>query len=410
MNAPNKGLKPRVTSPYGNFSHIGYAEALQRARDLIPFLKQHAEATEKATRMPEVVLEALHKSGLFRFQQPKAFGGMELDFPAFFEIPELLARGDVSSSWTFINLASHHRQLAQWDTEAQEDVWGENPDALIASGIAYIQGEARQVEGGLLLSGQWGFSSGVDVSQWNMLACVVKEDGKPVDWCMCLVPRSDYEIVDDWQTLGMRGTGSRTVKCKDVFVPQHRALSMQVSKPGHEFPGLKVHGNPMFRVPTSAMGGYGIGGCMVGNARAMLQESIDWIKSRSTSYTAAKMRDFPTVQLRIGMAAAKIDAAHAWMKSDCLEAFETLKSGGTLDVETKLRYKRNSAIGVKLAHEAVDMLHELAGANGIYDKYSIQRMFRDAHAAAGHFSFSTDAMLTPWGLAALGGEVKSPTL
>jgi 3-hydroxy-9,10-secoandrosta-1,3,5(10)-triene-9,17-dione monooxygenase len=185
---------------------------------------------------------------------------------------------------------------------------------------------------------------------------------------------------------------------------------MQVSKPGHEFPGLKVHGNPMFRVPTSAMGGYGIGGCMVGNARAMLQESIDWIKSRSTSYTAAKMRDFPTVQLRIGMAAAKIDAAHAWMKSDCLEAFETLKSGGTLDVETKLRYKRNSAIGVKLAHEAVDMLHELAGANGIYDKYSIQRMFRDAHAAAGHFSFSTDAMLTPWGLAALGGEVKSPTL
>ena len=208
----------------------------------------------------------------------------------------------------------------------------------------------------------------------------------------------------------MRATGSRSVQCKDVFVPRHRALSMQVSKPGHEFPGLKVHANPMFRVPTSAMGGYGIGACMIGNARAMLQESIDWIKSRSTSYTAAKMRDFPTVQLRIGMAAAKIDAAHAWLRGDCVEAVEIIRSSRPLDVETKLRYKRNSALGVKLASEAVDLLHELAGANGIYDRHPIQRMFRDAHAAAGHFSFNTDAMLTPWGLAALGGEVNNPTL
>jgi 3-hydroxy-9,10-secoandrosta-1,3,5(10)-triene-9,17-dione monooxygenase len=243
-----------------------------------------------------------------------------------------------------------------------------------------------------------------------MLACVVKDGGKPVDWLMCLVPQADYEIIDDWQTLGMRGTGSRSVQCKDVFVPRHRALSMQVSKPGHAFPGHKVHTNPMFRVPTSAMGGYGIGGCMIGNARAMLQESIDWIKSRSTTYTAAKMRDFPTVQLRIGMAAARIDAAHAWLRSDCVEVAETFKTGASLDVETKLRYKRNSAMGAKLASEAVDMLHELAGANGIYDRYPIQRMFRDAHAAAGHFSFNTDAMLTPWGLSALGGEVNSPTL
>jgi 3-hydroxy-9,10-secoandrosta-1,3,5(10)-triene-9,17-dione monooxygenase len=116
------------------------------------------------------------------------------------------------------------------------------------------------------------------------------------------------------------------------------------------------------------------------------------------------------VQLRIGAAAAKIDAAHAWLRNDCVEAWDAFKAGGTLDVETKLRYKRNSAAGVKLASEAVDMLHELAGANGIYDRYPIQRMFRDAHAAAGHFSFNTDAMLTPWGLVALGGEVKSPTL
>jgi 3-hydroxy-9,10-secoandrosta-1,3,5(10)-triene-9,17-dione monooxygenase len=405
---------PVVPGPAGtgnDFSDVSYAEALQRAVDLIPVLKSEAAATETATRLTDTVLAALHESGLLRYQQPKAWGGMELDFPAFYEVPEILGRGCASAAWVFANLSSHHRQLSQWDPQAQEEIWGPNPDALIASGIAYVQGQGTLVDGGLLLSGQWGFSSGVDVSQWNMLACVVKDaDGKPIDWCMNLVPREDYEIVDDWQVLGMRGTGSRTVRCKDVFVPQHRVLSMQVSKPGHSFPGLKAHTNPMFRVPTSALGGNGIAGAMIGNARAMLDETTSSVKARATSYTGASMRDFATVQQRVGMAGAKIDAAHAWLKSDCHEGWAHIKAGGSFDLETKLRYRRNTALAMKIANEAVDGLQEMAGANAIYDKSPLQRMFRDAHASAGHVVFSTDMQMTPWGLVALGGAFRSPTM
>ncbi len=413
MNAPAKNgqlLAGSAARAKTRFADVSHEEALARARQLIPFIRAQADLTEKTTHMPDPVLEALHQSGLFRFQQPKLWGGMELDFPAFMQLPEILARGCASTGWTFANLSSHHRQLAQWPMQAQEDVWGPDPDALIASGIAYIQGEGRLVDGGLLLCGQWGFSSGVDVSGWNMLACVVKEDGKPVDWCMCLVPRADYQIIDDWQTLGMRGTGSRSVKCKDLFVPAHRVLSQQINQPGHEFPGLAVHTNPMYRVPTSALGGNGIGASLLGNARAVLDETIESVKARSTSYSAAKMRDLPTVQLRVGMAGAKIDGAYAWMHADCVEAANIVKGGGRLDIATKLRFRRNSAMMVKMATGAIDSLHEMAGANGIYDKYPIQRMFRDAHAAAGHIVFSLDAQLLPWGLAALGGEFNSPTM
>ena len=148
----------------------------------------------------------------------------------------------------------------------------------------------------------------------------------------------------------------------------------------------------------------------VGNARAGLEISIDLVKSRSTNYTGAKMRDFQTVQLRIGAAGAKIDAAALLLRSDVMEAQRVYENGGTLPVETRLRYKRNGALAAKLCVEAVDSLHEMAGANGIYDHYPLQRIFRDAHAAFGHFSFSSDAQFTPWGLVALGGEFKSPTL
>jgi 3-hydroxy-9,10-secoandrosta-1,3,5(10)-triene-9,17-dione monooxygenase len=299
----NASLPPRRS-----FADVDYAEAVRRAEALVPFLREQAAAGEQATHMPQNVVDALHASGLFRMQQPKRWGGMELDFPAYSETTAILGRGDASAALTFINLASHHRQLAMWAPRAQEEVWGDNPDALIASGIAYFQGKGRKVDGGIVMSGKWGFSSGVDPSTWNMLACIVYDGDKPVDWRMCVVPSTDYEILNDWQTLGMRGTGSRSVQCKDVFVPEHRALSMHIARPGHEFAGLREHTNPMFRVPTPAMGGYGIGGALLGNAQGALATMIDAVKGRSTSYTGAKMRDFPTAQLRIGMAAAKIDA------------------------------------------------------------------------------------------------------
>ncbi|HZN25938.1 MAG TPA: acyl-CoA dehydrogenase family protein [Burkholderiales bacterium] len=392
------------------FSDVGYEEALRRAQALIPFLREQAPKCEALRRLTPEVMDALHRTGLLRYLQPKVRGGMELPFIAYFDIPEMLSRGDISVGWVVANLGSHHRNLVWWPPKAQEEVWGENPDAGIASGIAFQQGRGAPADGGISLSGEWNFSSGTDHSDWSMLACMVRENDKVVDYVYCLLHRSQYEVIDDWRTLGMRATNSKTVRCKDVFVPAHRVLSMHVAKPGHSWPGLEIHRNPHYRIPTSALGGDCIGACLVGNARAALEITIELVKSRSTNYTGAKMRDFQTVQLRVAGAAAKVDAAALLMRNDCLDAQRIHEEGGTLDVETRLRYKRNCALAARMCIEAVDSLHEMAGANGIYDHYPLQRMFRDQRAAGGHFSFSTDAQLPPWGLVAFGGEFKSPTL
>jgi len=403
MNAPD--LKQR------DFSSVGYDEAMDRAHALIPFLRKHASSNDKATKLVPEVVNAVHEAGLFRYLQPKAWGGMELDFVSYFDIPEMLARGDISTAWVVANLASHHRGLALWPKEAHEEIWGASRDTLIASGIAFFQGNAKRVNGGLQLTGKWGFSSGVDHATWEQLACVVKDEaGKPVDWVMCQVPLSDCTVIDDWQTLGMRGTGSRTVTCTEVFVPMYHAQSMHVADPAHTYPGLKVHTNPMFKVPTPALGGHCIAGCVVGNAAAMLDLATQLVKERSTAYTGAKMRDFQTVQIRIGMAAAKIDAVRLWLRNDCVEAQNVYRAGNALSMDDKLRYKRNSAVGAKIIGEAVDSLYEMLGANGIYDTSAMQRIFRDHHAAAGHFSFSTDAQVSPWAMVSLGGEFTSPTI
>jgi 3-hydroxy-9,10-secoandrosta-1,3,5(10)-triene-9,17-dione monooxygenase len=227
---------------------------------------------------------------------------------------------------------------------------------------------------------------------------------------MCLLHKSQYEVIDDWQVLGMRATGSMTVVAKEVFVPEYKALGMLEARGGDKFPGAKSNPNPAYRVPLSALGGHGIGACAAGNAQAALELTIAAVKERSTNYTGAKMRDFQAVQLRVGAAGAKIDAARLVLRNDCLEAQEIANRRMIADAQTKLRFKRNLAYAVGLATEAVDMLHAMAGANGIYETYPLERIFRDAHSLAGHISFSFDAQASGWGFAALGGEVNNPTL
>jgi len=210
--------------------------------------------------------------------------------------------------------------------------------------------------------------------------------------------------------LGMRSTGSMTVVAKEVFVPEHKALCMYDVRGGAKFPGARTNKSPAYQVSANPLLGHGIGACAVGNAQAALELSLEAVKQRSTNYTGAKMRDFQAVQLRVGAAGARIDAARLILRNDCLEGQEMARRGEVADTLKKLSWKRNLAYAVNLSTEAVDLLHAMAGANGIYESYPLERIFRDAHSLAGHFSFSFDAQASAWGLSALGGEVSNPTL
>jgi 3-hydroxy-9,10-secoandrosta-1,3,5(10)-triene-9,17-dione monooxygenase len=405
MNAPERG-----SGAPPSFAGVAYDKALADTLALVPALRERAPRAEAARIMLPETLADLHRAGTLRCLQPARWGGMELDFLAYVDFSEAAARGCASTGWNAGNLLIHHWMLALYDEKAQREVWGENPEALIASGIAYPQGSGRKVPGGFSVSGRWNFSSGVNVADWNMLACLVRDGDKVVDHRMCLFHKSQYKVVDDWHVLGMRSTGSMTVEAKDVFIPEHRALCGYDLRGGVPFPGAAGNPNPIYKVPFSAMAAHGIGAVAVGNAQAALELTIEAVKQRSTSYQSLKMRDIQTVQLRVGAAGARIDAARELLRRNCHEAMEIARAGGGADAPAKLRFKRDLAYAAQMATEAVDILHAMAGANGIYDSYPIQRIFRDAHALGGHFSFNTDAQFTAWGLAALGGADFPPTL
>ena len=206
-----------------DFSGIDYDEAMRRAREMVPILRERAQRAEDAR-----MLIRENESGLFRFHQPKAFGGMELPFVAVVDIPAELARGCASTAWSVGNVACHHWILGYYEPETQREVWEASPDALIASSIALAAGRGRKAPGGFIVNGRWPFSSAVDNSEWNMLAVTVYDDDAkaPVDWRLCLVPKSDYEIIDTWYAMGMGAAGSDDVAVNELFVPERRALAL----------------------------------------------------------------------------------------------------------------------------------------------------------------------------------------
>ena len=395
-----------------DFSGVSYDEAMRRARDVVPLLRERAQKAEDARMLIRENEQLLHEAGLFRFHQPKAFGGMELDFVAVVDITAEVARGCPSTAWNVGNLACHHWILGYYDPETQHEVWDANPDALIASSIALAAGRGRKVEGGFVVSGRWPFSSGVDNSDWNMLAVTVYgDDGKtPIDWRLCLVPKSDYEIIDTWYAMGMAATGSKDIKVTEQFVPERRALALQRCRGGSEHPGATLTPGPLFRIPIVAASSHPLAPAALGAAEGAYELFIASMSKRMGTYTGAKVADFQAVQIKVARARCLIDSARYLLRESAIAFQKHAERDEPPDLATKLRFRAHSAVAVGQAREAVETLWSCYGAQGLYTRDPLQRHLRDAMAMNQHFSFNFDIAGSAFGLNALGGPYANPTM
>jgi 3-hydroxy-9,10-secoandrosta-1,3,5(10)-triene-9,17-dione monooxygenase len=410
MTAP--GLKTHAASPSGaEADGRAYAAMVARAAALAPRLRESARSSEQLRCLAEETERELHESGLFRIVQPKRVGGSELDYIALIDCADAIGQGDASAAWTFANLASHHWMLAMFDSRAQDVVWGKNPDALIASSFIFPAGRARKVDGGYTLRGSWPFSSGVNCSEWNMLASVVssEDDADGIEYRIFLLPKGDYRIKDTWDAAGLRGTGSNDVEVSDAFVADHMTVGVH-EVAGGPTPGSRTNPNALYTLPVFSLFPYVLSGVALGNAQACLDDYVDLARHRASTYNRAKIGDLQVTQIKIAEAASKIDAARLIMRSTCIEALADARRGHIPDMAAKTRMRRDGAFSVNLCTEAVSLLFAASGARGLYMSGALQRQFRDAHAINSHIAFNFDAAGTNYGRVVLGLPSENLTL
>jgi 3-hydroxy-9,10-secoandrosta-1,3,5(10)-triene-9,17-dione monooxygenase len=375
-------------------------ELLARAGELAPVFAERAAQTEELRRLPPENEADLHASGLYRMLQPKRVGGSECDYAALITLGAAVAQGCASTAWNLTNLASHHWMLAMFPEAAQRKLWDDNPDVLIASSFVFPAAKVKSVAGGYLLSGRWPFSSGVDPSEWNMLAGIVR-DGDAPDHRVFLVHRADYTVLDTWHTSALKGTGSNDVVLDEVFVPTEMTVSVAHLK-GGSTPGSGLNPSPLYQLPVFALFPAILSGVGLGNAEAAYASYVSRSASRSSSYSGAKLGELQSTQINIGSAGTRLSLARRTMVGICDEATELARRGVVPDIDAKLAYRRDLAFATKLCTEAVDLIIGASGAAALYTSSPLQRQFRDAHGVAAHIAFSMDVATAAYGRVALG--------
>jgi 3-hydroxy-9,10-secoandrosta-1,3,5(10)-triene-9,17-dione monooxygenase len=385
-------------------------ELWARAEALLPALQERAARCEELRRLPDETLRDFHQSGLLRIHQPRRLGGAELAFADVVEFAALFSRACASSAWNWVNFAAHHMMLGMFPPRAQEEIWGASRDALIASSFVFPAGKARKVKDGYLLSGRWPFSSGVDPSEWNMLAGLARlDDHAPPEQRVFLLHRSQYKVIDTWRAGGLRGTGSNDVEASEQFVPEHMTLAVADTK-GGPTPGSALNPGPLYRMPVFALFPYMLSGVALGIAEGLIDEFAFQTKEKMGRMTGARIAEIQSTQIRLGEASACARASRLVQLANCTEAEALVARGIVPESIVKARYRLEGAWAVEWALRAVDVMFGLAGAGGLYESGHVARAFRDAHAVKQHFSFNTDIAGTTYGRVALGLPSDNPTL
>lgn len=368
------------------------AELLGRAEDLVPLLRECANETEQRRRMLDEVTDALRAAGLFRLMQPRRIGGYEMDHGALVDIGAVLARGCASSAWVYANLAIHASMLGYFPAEAQGDVWDRSPDALACMSVVYRAGRARKVPGGYLLSGHWPFCSGIDNSQWHMVAAIVASaDSNAVDENrLFLIPKSDCDILDTWDAMGLAGTGSHDVKVDDVFVPAHRTLAEAHTRGGNA-PGNAVNPGPLFRLPMQAISSTAMAGVGLGTAQGLWDDFVRQTRRRISSYEARQVAALPNLQILVAETGAGIDLAALLLRTNAGAAMTIASAGELPDLDIRMRWRRDCAFAITTCREAVNRLFAASGGSGLFSGNPMSRGFRDMQAIAAHIAYNMDA-------------------
>lgn len=380
------------------------AAVLVNVRALLPELKKGASENERARRLSDDTVDALRRAGAFRVAAPTRFGGLESGLRTMLDVSAAVAEGDGGASWVTTLSNVNHWALGLFSERAQAEVYADGPDVII-SGVVSPTAVAKPVEGGYRVSGQWPYASASLHSTWCTGGVVIEdEDGSVMDQGMALIPRSDYRVDDTWYVAGMRASGSNTVVAEDVFVPEHRMLSMMGA-----FSGSYVAERTDSAFARSAFGPMLVMvlvGPQLGMGRAALELVRTKAAEKSLAYTVFdRQADSVAFQMMVAEAALKIDTAHLHAYRAADDVMRWADAAEYPDLLSRARVRGDAATALRSINEALNVLLDATGAGAFADVNALQRIWRDSNVGARHAVMLPRVSIETYGKALLGVEL-----
>jgi indole-3-acetate monooxygenase len=350
---------------------------LANARALGPAIEDAADEIARERRLPDGLVDAMRRAGIFRIAFPRDWGGPEMDMLRQCELMETLAYHDASAAWVaMICSDSGHYAMRVEESVARElypDI-----DLLTAGWLAPV-GQARKVDGGYRVSGRWQFGSGCLHADRMIGGCMLLVDGAPVvtdgmpELRTVWLPTDAVRIHDVWYTLGLAGSGSNDYSVDDVFVPDGHAF--------HPFrvgtrpePLYRYHGFFFANLPAVALG------C----ARRMVDDLRELASRKMTMPAMTLMKDEYRVQVALADATARLGAARAYQNDRLGVLWDTLVRGDEPSLEQRAGIGLMSVHAIQTALRVAEIVCEAAGTSAVYASGPFERRRRDLTTISAH--------------------------
>ncbi|MDB2379527.1 flavin-dependent monooxygenase [Luminiphilus sp.] len=363
-------------------------------QQILDLIASKSADQREARKMSKEVVDALKECGFFTMLLPKQWGGLERKPQEFFAEQVRIAEADMSTAWAGGIIAVHAFQLALMSEDAQREVYEADPNTLISSSYNPVGARAEMCEGGFMLHGRWGWSSGSDHCTWALLGGVIPGDG----YRTFLVPRNQYDIEDTWDVMGLQGTGSNDVVISEpIFVPDHRT-----HKQMDGFNCVNDQDNPMYDLSWAQTFVRVVNSAAIGALKKAVKVFVESKQGNSTTDMTKFAGDVET-QERLAKVLNTIGELEAVMYHN-FDKMEAASWKPTL--EDRIMYRYQASIVIDKAIEAIDTLFEVAGGRSVFNGHPLQQLWHDIHIARCHVANNPTAFARNLGSVALGMENK----
>jgi 3-hydroxy-9,10-secoandrosta-1,3,5(10)-triene-9,17-dione monooxygenase len=391
-----------------NPSHIPTRdEVVQAAQDLVPTLRDRAQETEDLRRLPDETITDLRKAGIHKLFTPKHFGGFEMPWGTHVDVSRILGQGCGSTGWVSSVVFTHTFLFGRFEMEVQEEIWGEDPDVIISTGFAG-GGLATPTDGGFTVSGRWKFASGVDHAGAMLVGAKLPNSTAAFNDLWIVLKKEDFEILDTWQSEGLRGTGSKDIRVENAFIPTHRTLDMKTMSDNP--PGAKSHDYYLYGVEFHSYFITLLAGPILGAARGAYNEYIDQTMTRVGSMMGETIIDQPAVQVHVAESLTELETADMLIDNLCDRLHTLGMNRQDIDGEFKLRAYRDLVMAGKLAHSSADRLSRMMGVTAQTGRNAVQRLYRDVRTMSTHSALHWEASMQRSGRRAFGLPTGDPKI
>ena len=353
------------------------ASLIEAARQIAPVIQAHREEAERERRLSRPVLDALYETGLLRMSTPRSLGGLEADPITRALVIEEIAGHDTAAAWTLANPLDWAHFCARLPDEGAEEIYRDGADILIAAQFGRPL-TARPAEGGFRITGRAPFVSNCYDADWIAGTAMVEGTAEP-EMIMAYVSRDDCDVIDTWNVMGMRGTGSHDVAVSDVFVPQTRTFPMMPEfKPGSHYQG------PLYQFPVVGVVATNIPPVMLAVARKAIDEVSQLAQGKTPVASSTLLRERASAQAQLAQAEATLRSGRLLLFDTLSEVWQATLAGKTHSLPQRGDLLLAMTHAAQSAATAVELACSVAGTSSFRTTNPLERYFRDIQVLKHH--------------------------